>query len=52
MDNQQLIVVLVVVELVQLAAFWAFVRYRYKHSLQQMSRLAGQVATGQKPTTF
>jgi len=52
MDNQQLIVVLVVVELLQIVAFWAFIRYRYKHSLQQMSRLTGQMVTAQKPATF
>ncbi|HEX4139371.1 MAG TPA: ATP-binding protein [Candidatus Methylacidiphilales bacterium] len=52
MDKHQVIVVLLVVELVQIAAFWAYLRYRYKHSLRQMSRLTGQMATGQKPTTF
>ncbi|MEI9997888.1 MAG: ATP-binding protein [Verrucomicrobiota bacterium] len=54
MDPRQhpLIVVLVVVELVQLLGFWAFLRFRRRHSLQQMSRLTGQIATGQKPKTF
>jgi len=52
MDHQQIILVLVVGELLQLAAFWAFIRYRYKHSLQQMSRLTGQMAAAQKPATF
>jgi two-component system phosphate regulon sensor histidine kinase PhoR len=46
------LVILLVVEVLQLAAFWAYVRYRYRHSLRQMSRLTGQMATGQKPTTF
>jgi signal transduction histidine kinase len=51
-SGNELIVCLVVVEVLQLLAFWAFVRYRYKHSLQQMSRLTGQMATSQKPATF
>jgi two-component system phosphate regulon sensor histidine kinase PhoR len=52
MNQQQIIVVLVLVELLQLVAFWAYLRYRYRHSLQQMSRLTGQMATAQKPATF
>ena len=52
MDNHLLIVVLVLVEFLQIVAFWAFIRYRYQHSLRQMSRLTGQMATGQKPTSF
>jgi two-component system phosphate regulon sensor histidine kinase PhoR len=46
------LVILLVVELLQIAAFWAFVRFRYRHALRQMSRLTGQMATGQRPTTF
>jgi two-component system phosphate regulon sensor histidine kinase PhoR len=46
------IVALLVVELLQLAVFWAIIRYRYRHSLRQMSRLTGQMATGQRPATF
>jgi two-component system phosphate regulon sensor histidine kinase PhoR len=52
MEWDVLIATLVVLEVVQLAAFWAFVRYRYGHSLRQMSRLTGQMATGQRPATF
>ena len=52
LGSHQIIALLAVVELLQLVAFWAFVRYRYRHSLQQMSRLTGQVATGQRPATF
>ncbi len=52
MGNQSIIVILVLVELVQVIAVWAFIHYRYQHSLRQMSRLTGQMATGQKPTSF
>jgi two-component system phosphate regulon sensor histidine kinase PhoR len=47
-----LIALLVILELIQLAAFWAFIRYRYRHSLRQMSRLTGQLAVGQRPTSY
>ena len=47
-----MIVLLVILELVQLIGFWAFVRYRYRHSLRQMSRLTGQLATGQRPKSY
>jgi two-component system phosphate regulon sensor histidine kinase PhoR len=40
------------VELLQLVGIWAFIRYRYRHALRQMSRLTGQMATGQRPTSF
>lgn len=52
LKGNTLIAVLAVVELVQLAGFWAFVRYRYRHSLRQMSRLTGQLAVGQRPTSY
>ena len=47
-----LIALLVILELIQLAGFWAFVRYRYWHSLRQMSRLTGQLAVGQRPKSY
>jgi len=47
-----LIALLVILELIQLAGFWAFVRYRYRHSLRQMSRLTGQLAVGQRPKSY
>jgi two-component system phosphate regulon sensor histidine kinase PhoR len=50
--DQHVIIILLVVEFLQLAAFWAYIRYRFRHSLRQMSRLTGQMATGQKPATF
>jgi two-component system phosphate regulon sensor histidine kinase PhoR len=43
---------LVAVEAVQIGCFWALIRYRYRHALRQMSRLTGQMATGQRPATF
>ena len=52
MDDHLIIVVVLVVEGLQLVAFWAFIRYRYQHSLRQMSRLTSQMAAGQKPATF
>jgi two-component system phosphate regulon sensor histidine kinase PhoR len=52
MGNHLIIAVLIGIELLQLAAFWAFVHYRYQHSLRQLSRLTGQMATGQKAATF
>jgi two-component system phosphate regulon sensor histidine kinase PhoR len=51
-SGKTLIVVLVIFEVIQLVAFWIFIRYRYRHALRQMSRLTGQMATGQKPSTF
>jgi len=47
-----LIAALLVLELLQLVAFGVFIRYRYRHALRQMSRLTGQMATGQRPVTF
>jgi len=46
------LVVLLVLELLQLMAFGAFIRYRYRHSLRQLSRLTGQMATGQMATSY
>ena len=47
-----LIPLLVILELIQLAGFWVFVRYRYRHALRQMSRLTGQLAVGQRPKSY
>jgi two-component system phosphate regulon sensor histidine kinase PhoR len=47
-----LIALLAIFELVQLIGFWAFVRYRYRLSLRQMSQLTGQLATGQRPKSY
>ena len=46
------IALLIVLEAVQLIAFWAFVRYRYRISLRQMSRLTAQLAAGERPKSF
>ncbi len=50
--NHPLIALLVILEVIQLGVFWAFVRYRYRLSLRQMSRLTGQLATGQRPKSY
>src|SRR5258706_910223 len=52
LKGDQLIEVLVILEAIQLIGFWAFVRLRYRHSLRQMSRLTGQLATGQRPKSY
>jgi two-component system phosphate regulon sensor histidine kinase PhoR len=39
-------------EAVQLFAFWAFVRYRYRLSLQQLEKLAEQLAAGDRPISY
>ena len=52
LKGNELITLLVILELVQLVGFWAFVRFRYRHSLRQMSRLTGQLAVGQRPTSY
>lgn len=51
MDNQ-LIALLVIVELIQLLIFWAFIRQRYQISLRQLSRLTEQLAAGQPPKSY
>ncbi len=50
--NDTWIAVLVGVEVLQLALFFWLIRHRYGHALRQMSRLTGQMATGQRPATF
>ena len=52
LDGNTWIVLLVILELVQLAAFFAFVRYRYRLSLRQMSRLTAQLAAGERPKSY
>src|SRR5260370_34894255 len=52
LGNHPLIALLVILEGVQLAAFWRFIRERYGGSLRQMSRLTGQLATGQRPKSY
>jgi two-component system phosphate regulon sensor histidine kinase PhoR len=52
LKGNTLIALLVILELVQLVGFWAFIRYRYRLSLRQMSRLTGQLATGQRPKSY
>lgn len=47
-----LIACLAVVELIQLAGFGLILRFRTQSSLRQLSRLTGQLATGQRPKSF
>lgn len=51
LGNENL-VFLLALEAAQLLFFWAFVHYRYRLSLQHISRLTGQLTTGQKPKSF
>jgi two-component system phosphate regulon sensor histidine kinase PhoR len=43
---------LILFEVLQLVGFWAFVRYRYRLSLRQMSRLTEQLAAGERPKSY
>jgi len=52
MELGMVIALLVILELIQLVGFWFYVRYRYGHALRQMSRLTGQLAVGQRPTSY
>jgi two-component system phosphate regulon sensor histidine kinase PhoR len=52
LSPHQLLIAFGILELIQLVIFWGIIRYRYRHALRQMSRLTGQMATGQKPTTY
>jgi two-component system, OmpR family, phosphate regulon sensor histidine kinase PhoR len=47
-----LITCLAIVEVVQLVGFGLFLRFRSQHSLRQLSRLTGQLATGQRPKSY
>ena len=46
------LLVLLALELIQLVLFWTYIRYRYRLSLQQMSRLTGQLAAGERPKSY
>jgi two-component system phosphate regulon sensor histidine kinase PhoR len=46
------IVLFVILEAGQFLFFWAFIHYRYRLSLRQLSRLSGQLATGQRPKSY
>jgi len=46
------LVIFLVLELVQLVIFWMIIHYRYRLSLRQMSRLTGQLSTGQRPKSY
>jgi len=52
LKGNALIALVVVLELVQLAGFWAFVRYRYRRSLRQLSRVTSQLAAGEWPKSY
>jgi two-component system, OmpR family, phosphate regulon sensor histidine kinase PhoR len=52
LKGNTLLALLLILELVQLAVFWLFVRYRYRLSLRQLSRLTGQLAAGAWPRSY
>jgi two-component system, OmpR family, phosphate regulon sensor histidine kinase PhoR len=52
LKGNTLIALLVTLELVQLVGFWAFIRFRYRRSLRQLSRVTGQLAVGQWPKSY
>ena len=52
MNGNDLIMVLVILELMQLVAFWIFVRQKYGVSLRQLSRLTEQMALGNDPKSY
>jgi two-component system phosphate regulon sensor histidine kinase PhoR len=52
LKGNTLIAVLASLEVLQIAGFWAFVRYRYRLSLRQMSRLTAQLAAGERPKSY
>src|SRR6202051_3057411 len=43
---------LLILELVQLLVFWAFIRQRYRLSLRQLLRLTEQLAAGKTPKSY
>ncbi len=51
-DDEKLIAFLVVLEVLQLALFWAIIRQRYQLSLRQLSRLTALLADGQRPKSY
>jgi two-component system, OmpR family, phosphate regulon sensor histidine kinase PhoR len=50
--SQPLFAILVLVEIIQLALFFAFIRYRYGLSLRQLSRMTEQLAAGNRPMSY
>jgi two-component system phosphate regulon sensor histidine kinase PhoR len=52
LKGNNLILFIVLVEVLQILGFWAFVRYRYRLSLRQMERLTAQLAVGERPKSF
>jgi len=50
--SYSLIALLAIVELIQLIAFWIFVRHRYGLSLRQLKRLTEQLASGIRPKSY
>jgi two-component system phosphate regulon sensor histidine kinase PhoR len=52
MNVSSLIGWLVVVEILQLAVIWFFVRHRYSLSLRQLVQLTAQLAAGKAPTSY
>ena len=51
-DGVSLILLLLVLELAQLIAFWLIIRRRYHFSLRQLGRLTAQMAAGERPKSY
>jgi two-component system phosphate regulon sensor histidine kinase PhoR len=52
MNGNQLLIGLVILELLQLLLFWAFIRRRYLVSLRKLNQITEQLATGQWPRSY
>ncbi len=51
LNGNQVIALLVVVEVLQLLIFWAYVHHRHR-SLGQLTRLTAQLAAGERPKSY
>ncbi len=52
LKGENLILFIVLIEVLQILGFWAFVRYRYRLSLRQMERLTAQLAANERPKSY
>ena len=52
LTSQPFLILLAVLELVQLALFWVYIRQRYGFSLRQLSKLTEQMSLGRRPASY
>ena len=52
LKSQSVLFLLGLLELLQLILFWFYVRYRYRFSLKQVSRLTASLAGGERPKSY